>query len=75
MPSVKTNLKSSIGAQIKQLRASAGLTQMELAIKMGVSPVNVSLWENGRNLPDSRYLEVICDVFGVELVFNVKKAE
>lgn len=75
MSSIKTALKSSIGAQIKQLRASAGLTQMDLAIKLGIAPSHLSLWENGKNIPDSRYLEIICEVFGVELVFNVKKTE
>ncbi len=73
MPIKETKLKQSIGAQIKLLRGSAGLTQMELAVKLGTSPAHVSLWETGRNLPDSKHLENICNHFGVELLFSKKQ--
>ena len=72
MPIKKTNFKTSIGVQIKALRLAAGLKQMDLAIKLGATPSQISLWETGRNLPDSRYLESICVVFWVELRF-IKK--
>ena len=70
-----TKLKQSVGAQIKALRVSAGLSQMELAVKLGTAPANVSFWETGRTLPDSGYMEKICDEFGVELKFICTKIQ
>jgi transcriptional regulator with XRE-family HTH domain len=70
-----TKLKQSIGGQIRALRAAAGLSQMDLAIKLGTAPANVSFWETGRTLPDSAYMEKICDEFDVALVFKAKKTK
>lgn len=68
----KTPFKESLGKQIKEIRVSAGLNQMGMATKLGITPTHVSYWETGLTMPDSRYLEKICDCFGVELRFNVK---
>jgi len=38
---------NDIGAKIAQSRKSLGMTQEELAEKLGVSPQAVSKWENG----------------------------
>jgi len=67
MPQNKTQLKQSIGAQIKALRAAKELTQMDLAVKMGISPSHISLWETGLTMPDSKYLALLCETFGVEV--------
>ena len=56
------NLK--IGNYIQYLRKSAGLTQSELAEKVGVSFQAVSKWENGDNLPDTGILLPLCDILG-----------
>jgi len=65
----KTPLKQSLGKQIKELRLSAGWNQMEMAVKLGISQSHVSYWETGLSMPDSRYLEILCKEFGVELKF------
>jgi DNA-binding transcriptional regulator YiaG len=65
-------LKASLGQQIKALRTAAGLLQKDLAAKLGTSSINVSYWERGVTMPDSRYLEKICGEFGVELQFIEK---
>lgn len=67
-----TELKQAIGGQIKELRLESGLSQMQLATKLGTAPANVSFWETGRTIPDSNYMEKICAEFGVKLVF-IKK--
>jgi transcriptional regulator with XRE-family HTH domain len=67
-----TKLKQSIGGQIRSLRVSAGLSQMELAVKLGTAPANISFWETGRTIPDSGYMEKICDEFKVDLRFIEK---
>ena len=42
--------------RIKELRQAAGLTQVELAVKMGVNQTAVSQWERGVVLPASEKL-------------------
>ena len=43
---------NTIGAYIAMLRRQRGLSQRELAERIGVSNQAVSKWENGDNLPD-----------------------
>ncbi|MBR4726556.1 MAG: helix-turn-helix transcriptional regulator [Clostridia bacterium] len=51
-----------IGGYIQHLRKAAGMTQKELADKVGVSFQAVSKWENGDTLPDTGLLLELCDV-------------
>lgn len=46
----------AIGAYIAQLRRQRGLTQKELASRLGVTTQAVSKWENADNLPDAALL-------------------
>ena len=41
-----------MGKKIRQLRFKAGLTQEQLAEKLGISPQSVSKWENAVAMPD-----------------------
>lgn len=50
-----------IGGYIQHLRKAAGLTQKELADKLGVSFQAVSKWENGDALPDTGLLLPLCE--------------
>ncbi|MBR3763006.1 MAG: methyltransferase domain-containing protein [Clostridia bacterium] len=47
---------TAIGAYISLLRRQRGLSQRELATRLGVSFQAVSKWETGENLPDSALL-------------------
>lgn len=47
---------TAIGAYISLLRRQRGLSQRELATRLGVSYQAVSKWENGENLPDASLL-------------------
>jgi DNA-binding helix-turn-helix protein len=38
---------------LKDLRKRAGLTQAELAIKLGIKQGSISNWENGTSNPDN----------------------
>ena len=51
-----------IGGYIRRLRKAAGLTQKQLADKLGVSFQAVSKWENGNALPDTGLLPELCSV-------------
>lgn len=50
-----------IGRFIAQCRKSEGLTQMQLAERLGVTDRAVSKWENGRAMPDSSIMLELCD--------------
>ncbi len=56
-----------LGKKIKQLRFKAGLTQEQLADKIGVVPQSVSKWENSAAMPDISTLPRIAEVFGVSI--------
>lgn len=53
------------GAMIKTLREKHGLTQSDLAEKIGVTPKAVSKWETGKGLPDISLLEPISKALSV----------
>ena len=60
------NLKK-IGAYIAGKRKELGMTQRELAEKLGMSDKSVSKWERGICLPDvSMYME-LCGILGITL--------
>jgi len=64
----ETNQKSpAFATNIKRLRISRNLTQLELAKIAGVSDKAVSTWESGRKMPRIQVLSKLCDYFGVSL--------
>ena len=52
---------------IYELRQEKGLTQKELADRIGVSDKAVSKWENARGLPDISSIETLCEVFNISI--------
>ena len=55
------------GTAIRELRKQRGMTQLQLARKLGVIDKTVSKWETGKGYPDITLLEPIADAFGVSL--------
>lgn len=55
----------TIGKKIMSLRKEAGLTQEQLAEKLGISPQAVSKWENGISCPDISILPTLASLFHV----------
>ena len=53
------------GAAIRQLREKRGMTQAELADKIGISSKTVSKWETARGLPDITLLQPLAQALGV----------
>ena len=53
---------------IKQLRESKGLTQTELAERLGVSSKTVSKWETAKGLPDITLLEPLAQALDVSIM-------
>ena len=56
-----------LGKKIRQLRFKAGLTQEQLADKLGIGAQSVSKWENGLSMPDISALPLIAEIFGVTI--------
>jgi transcriptional regulator with XRE-family HTH domain len=46
-------------------RVNAGLTQVELASKMGVSPATVNMWERGKVQIKAAQLRKLCRIVGL----------
>ncbi len=57
--------RKSIGSFIAVLRKANGLTQRELADKLGISDKAVSRWERDETAPDLSLIPAIAEIFGV----------
>ena len=55
-------------ATIKQLREKRGLTQAELAEKIGVSDKTISKWETAKGLPDISLLQPLAQALGISVI-------
>lgn len=58
-------LKYEIGNRIRKFREECGISQKQLAEKIGVSNSRVSNWEQGINRPDADILADICRALNV----------
>ena len=56
-----------LGKKIRQLRYKAGLTQEQLADKLGLGPKSVSKWETAASMPDITTLPLLAEIFGVSI--------
>jgi transcriptional regulator with XRE-family HTH domain len=56
-----------IGYEIRIGRHRSGLTQEQLANRLGVSQAMVSIWESGRRLPGPEFIDEINGVLGIKL--------
>ncbi len=56
------------GNTIKELRESRGLTQAELAERIGVSSKTVSKWETAKGLPDISLLQPLAQALGISVI-------
>lgn len=61
------NYKKVFSEQLKALRTERNVTQVELALGIGVSKGLISLWENGLREPTLGNLIALSDYFEVSL--------
>lgn len=61
------NTNIVVATNIQKYRKKCGLTQKELAKKLGVSFQAVSKWENAKSLPDILFLPGMADVFNCNI--------
>ncbi len=62
-------MANTLGKRIQQARKSFGLTQSELAYRMGISAQSISAFEGGRIIPERKYLEKIAQFTHQPLYF------
>ena len=59
--------QEKIGKFIAECRKEKGMTQNELAGKLGVTDKAVSKWENGRCMPDISLLRTLTEELGITI--------
>lgn len=65
----------TVSEKIYTLRTRLGLSQEELAEKLGVSRQSVSKWETGQSVPDLEKIIKLSDLFGVSVDELVRAEE
>lgn len=68
-------IKQSFARRLRGLREAAGLTQGELADKLGVSRGSISYYETGERVPDIVFLGRASNYFGVGISFLLGQSE
>ena len=68
-------MKKTLGTMIAELRKQHGMTQLELAEKMGVTDKAVSKWERDLSCPDINSIPNLAEILGVSVedLMQVKK--
>lgn len=56
-----------IGKFIATCRKEQGLTQANLAEKLGLSDKAISKWENGRSMPDTGIMLDLCELLNINV--------
>lgn len=69
--------KQTLGTMIAALRKEKGMTQQDLAGKMGVTDKAVSKWERDLSLPDIHSVSRLAEIFSVsvETLLQAKSPE
>ena len=57
----------NFGDKLRQIRANQGLSQEQLAEKIGVSRQAITKWETNRGLPDVENMIILAEIFKVTL--------
>jgi len=58
-------MSNTIGERIRIMRAIRGMSQKELAERLGKSANVITHWERGRNSPDVDSIEKLCEILTV----------
>ena len=78
IPNWYTIVKRYLGTamkKLKQLRESKGLSQLQLALKLGLNQNTVSRYENGQREADYQTLIMFADFFDVSIDYLIGRTE
>ncbi len=59
--------QKKIGKFIAECRKQRGMTQMQLAEKLGITDKAISKWERGIAMPDSSIMLMLCDILCISV--------
>src|SRR5258708_25994950 len=65
-PSADNHKKFVPNVRLRKAREQRNLKQNELAEEIGVTPVTVSRWENGKSIPTPYYRQKLCEFFQMD---------
>lgn len=70
-------MKKTMGEIISENRKAKGLTQLELAEKLGITDKAVSKWERDLSCPDIATIPLLAEVLGVSIeeLMQIKNSE
>lgn len=60
---IRDTLRKNLDYHLKR----SGMTQKQLAEKLGISPSAVTNWVKGKNSPDLEYIAIMCDIFHLSI--------
>ncbi|MCK9348177.1 MAG: helix-turn-helix domain-containing protein [Sphaerochaeta sp.] len=66
---------ATLGERIKEMRKSSGMTQSELAEKLGMTKGTISAWESDARRPDFEALDSMCDLFHATIDYLLGRAQ
>lgn len=69
---MKKSVIDSIGPQARIAREDAGMTQMELATKLGSDPAHISRIERSKVIPSVPFLIRLAEACGRQLVITME---
>lgn len=63
------NMIYELNEKIKNLRTNSGMSQVQLAERLGITKSAVNAWEAGTNSPSLSYIAKLARIFGVSTDF------
>lgn len=58
-------MENIVGQRIREIRYESKLNQSEFGQSISVSQDTISLWENGKSLPNTEFIILICKKYNV----------
>ena len=58
-------MENIVGQRIREIRYEAKLNQSKFGQSISVSQDTISLWENGKSLPNTEFIILICKKYNV----------
>lgn len=64
---VEADMDRTIAERLATLRKDAGMSQEDLAIKLGVTRQAISRWERGKVYPDTENIIMLARLYGLSI--------
>lgn len=69
MHSIKFNI-STLAEDLKFMRRTSGMTQREVAERLGIIRQTITNYENGERTPDIKTLSAMLQLYGYDIYFE-----